>query len=661
MPPGLDETYDNILRNISEDDRERVRRALYWIINADRPLSLDELAEAIAIDPSQVEFDKSMRLFVVEDLLEMCGSLVQLDSTKESVGLAHYSVQEYLLSPRLASKDMPISYFAVDRSKHLITSSLLTYNFIIALEIARTSAPDSMISLRGRFPLVEYIHRSWFNTGLEDYTTVHNWFEQFFSTRNPRQATSRLEEVWFKNCTDLKSQDEKYITLISGIAEVLRKNLLSFLDQALDPRIPDDRQRGDHIHDTLEIIRKSQDRWEEMGEEQLRQLGHGWNWQYSPLQAAATFGYDRIVRFLLSNSACVNGVQRFDDDRVTDLLYYAVWGNQEVVVRTLVEHGADPNYRSAGTLHFTTPKNILALALTRSPGLFNVLLDSGADPNEYDSIGYNFHHWKLHDSKTILHLRGISNAAAKLGGTGCGLPNLSLRQRNVFKALQLFKSGLETSPDLQLFKRRNGWKWLPEALLHDGLDEYAAIFMEQWILQRQDGTLEHSVFCDECAGYDVSVSNNFWIPLTGPRYKCLDCMDVDLCAPCYERMMSGELDLRCDFLQICRGHKWLKVPRDCWYAFPEGVVTERGQSLMDVVDELLVRYSAVARDKDEDEGDEGAVRDWEEHAPGGGEGHDISKDESEKKDLGKAQMKIRKIYRTPCPLIPRTGFHGHDF
>jgi hypothetical protein len=145
MPPGLDETYDNILRNISEDDRERVRRALYWIINADRPLSLDELAEAIAIDPSQVEFDKSMRLFVVEDLLEMCGSLVQLDSTKESVGLAHYSVQEYLLSPRLASKDMPISYFAVDRSKHLITSSLLTYNFIIALEIARTSAPDSMI------------------------------------------------------------------------------------------------------------------------------------------------------------------------------------------------------------------------------------------------------------------------------------------------------------------------------------------------------------------------------------------------------------------------------------------------------------------------------------------------------------------------------------
>jgi len=138
-------------------------------------------------------------------------------------------------------------------------------------------------------------------------------------------------------------------------------------------------------------------------------------------------------------------------------------------------------------------------------------------------------------------------------------------------------------------------------------------------------------------------------------------MDVDLCAPCYERMMSGELDLRCDFLQICSGHKWFKVPRDCWYAFPEGVVTERGQSLMEVVDELLVRYSAVARDKDEDEGDEGAVRDWEEHAPGGGEGHDISKDESEKTELGKAQMQVRKIYRTPCPLMPRMGFHGRDF
>jgi hypothetical protein len=111
LPPTLDQTYDRILSAISEEDREYATRILQWLTFSARPLTVEEIAEVVAIDVARdPAFDPDE---VLEDPLEaltICSSLltVTTNETKGGFGpvqriiaLAHYSVQEYLVSDRI--------------------------------------------------------------------------------------------------------------------------------------------------------------------------------------------------------------------------------------------------------------------------------------------------------------------------------------------------------------------------------------------------------------------------------------------------------------------------------------------------------------------------------------------------------------------------------
>jgi DNA-binding transcriptional LysR family regulator len=50
LPPTLDQTYDRILSAISEEDFDYAIRILQWLTFSARPLSIEEVAEIVAID-----------------------------------------------------------------------------------------------------------------------------------------------------------------------------------------------------------------------------------------------------------------------------------------------------------------------------------------------------------------------------------------------------------------------------------------------------------------------------------------------------------------------------------------------------------------------------------------------------------------------------------
>ncbi|KAI4645433.1 uncharacterized protein J4E78_009343 [Alternaria triticimaculans] len=110
LPKTLDQTYDRILTAISEDDRVYTIRILQWLTFSARPLSLREVAEVAAIDVArEPAFDHDEVLVDPLEALKICSSLVTI-VVKESiffepgmriVTLAHYSVQEYLISERI--------------------------------------------------------------------------------------------------------------------------------------------------------------------------------------------------------------------------------------------------------------------------------------------------------------------------------------------------------------------------------------------------------------------------------------------------------------------------------------------------------------------------------------------------------------------------------
>jgi ankyrin repeat protein len=115
LPQTLDQTYDRILAAIREEDRVYAIRILQWLTFAERPLTIEEVAEVAAIDTKgEPMFDRDEVLIDPLEALDICSSLITVTGSAEKrknengrladpriLSLAHYSVQEYLVSDRI--------------------------------------------------------------------------------------------------------------------------------------------------------------------------------------------------------------------------------------------------------------------------------------------------------------------------------------------------------------------------------------------------------------------------------------------------------------------------------------------------------------------------------------------------------------------------------
>ena len=137
LPKTLDDTYARILTNIDEDYEQEARRALLWLAFSERPLDIDEVAEAAVVNPhSDRPFDPEERLRDSHAVLEILTSLVTVSPIVNAsysrtwiVRLAHFSVKEYLLSDRI--QNGPASKFSATdvAANEFIAKSCLQYIF----------------------------------------------------------------------------------------------------------------------------------------------------------------------------------------------------------------------------------------------------------------------------------------------------------------------------------------------------------------------------------------------------------------------------------------------------------------------------------------------------------------------------------------------------
>jgi hypothetical protein len=111
LPPTLDQTFDRVISAISKDDSEYAIRILRRLTFSTRPLSVEVVAELVAIDVERdPAFDRDEVLVDSLEALNICSSLItitthnkdgQLRSARQVVALAHYSINEYPLSDRI--------------------------------------------------------------------------------------------------------------------------------------------------------------------------------------------------------------------------------------------------------------------------------------------------------------------------------------------------------------------------------------------------------------------------------------------------------------------------------------------------------------------------------------------------------------------------------
>jgi hypothetical protein len=103
FPKDLVETYQRILLRIQRSKSgtcklSTAQKIFTWIICARRPLSIDELKEAIIFTPEDNFLDGKKVPINQSQLLHACGNLVLFDQEDCTVLLAHYKAQQSLLS-----------------------------------------------------------------------------------------------------------------------------------------------------------------------------------------------------------------------------------------------------------------------------------------------------------------------------------------------------------------------------------------------------------------------------------------------------------------------------------------------------------------------------------------------------------------------------------
>ena len=97
LPDGIDKTYSEAWHRLCTQNPQRAelgKRILSWIIHATRPLRIQELRYALAIEDDDEEIDPDGLLDVVT-LTSFCAGLVIVDEQRGLFSLVHPTTQEY--------------------------------------------------------------------------------------------------------------------------------------------------------------------------------------------------------------------------------------------------------------------------------------------------------------------------------------------------------------------------------------------------------------------------------------------------------------------------------------------------------------------------------------------------------------------------------------
>ena len=138
LPEGLDNTYIRIFERLEREfpqEIDTIRRIFFWLTHSIRPMTAFELAEAVYFTSDDGKCDFSSVPTDPMDILRYGSSLLTLtdppswmDTTSRcTIGLAHFSVKEFLLSDRI--RKSPVQSFYADsvRANHDIVKRSLDY------------------------------------------------------------------------------------------------------------------------------------------------------------------------------------------------------------------------------------------------------------------------------------------------------------------------------------------------------------------------------------------------------------------------------------------------------------------------------------------------------------------------------------------------------
>jgi len=372
LPQTLDETYSRILVRIPEGRREKAIRLLQYLAYSERPLTIEEAVDALAIrNTPRVQFDPKYRLPCPDEITRFCPSLVSLitrESDTEKVKeleLAHFSVKEYLISGKL-----PESFrgnFSEVFARGQITRCSLAY-------LSCLNEEDSIPELAAQFPLARYSARYWMDHARlsETLDDVGESIMHFFENKIAYTSCGRLfnpDYPWQDSQLAIHpfTAHPLYTASLKGLYVIVQK----LLDKGADINARAGRygtalhaaslnghekivqlllERGADInawsiHYCSALKAASSNSHEKIAQLLLERgtITNTWSIYYSrALRAASSNGHEKIVQLLLERGAVIYPLGHGKGTA----LQAASSNGHEKIVQLLLERGADINAQS---------------------------------------------------------------------------------------------------------------------------------------------------------------------------------------------------------------------------------------------------------------------------------------------------------------------------
>src|SRR6266852_3694531 len=194
LPKTLDETYERILKDIHEANRDHAHRLLQCLTVAARPLRVAELAEVLAVDfgtASRRETSKLNTDWRWEDqqeaVLSTCSSLISVvgEHGAQVVQFSHFSVKEFLTSSRIGGSSADVSRF------HILLEPAHTNLAKACLGVlVRLGELVDEDNVKDKFPLARYAAEHWAEHARFENVSSHvrEGMEDLFDPNKPSFA-----------------------------------------------------------------------------------------------------------------------------------------------------------------------------------------------------------------------------------------------------------------------------------------------------------------------------------------------------------------------------------------------------------------------------------------------------------------------------------------
>ena len=99
LPRNLHETFERVLSRFTLEKEVGLGRQIFqWLAVARRPLTLEELQQAMATEPYQADLEPMRAINDIRKALSLTGNLTFVDEEYGTVHFVHGSVKQYLLS-----------------------------------------------------------------------------------------------------------------------------------------------------------------------------------------------------------------------------------------------------------------------------------------------------------------------------------------------------------------------------------------------------------------------------------------------------------------------------------------------------------------------------------------------------------------------------------